>query len=568
MESTFIQYKLIYNTYKKNSKLIHTYLLKNKKIIDIYENINSHNKDKLRKELLKIITPIYKNAKKYGVEQLHFHLKNNESFLRMHKLKKFGDDLSDIRYSVAYVNKKHKFISGFEQGRIFHGYRYVYPIKNSKGEHLGSVELSIGSKAFEEMFENTLFVNSNFIINKKISEQKVFKDELYENYEDSMESPLYIQRKEQAIVNKTLLDFINKNITEYQKMLSQKLKTKKAFAIEVHTGKGCFIESFIPVKNIKDKKVIAYFITSNESIYFENLHKDTLILKIMLFFFTLMIVYMMHKNLNYSAELRNKIKQKTHELQESQKKVVQAEKMASLGILVAGVAHEINTPIGLSITAITNLLDETKILKSDYDNQTMDETEFKNYLTKSTKTADIIFINLIRTAELIKNFKQLSINQNLSDIIQIDVKLYVESLLISLDSKLKEKNVKVITSIKENIQMNIYADSLSQILNNFISNSLTHAFLNINEPTITIKIKQENDKISITYSDNGVGMTDKNLKKIFDPFHTTNRGAGNSGLGMHIVYNLIIDKLAGNIKITSEINSGVQIYVTLPTLGK
>ncbi len=568
MENTFIQYKLIYNTYKKNIKLIHKEITKNQQILAIYENLNTQNKDTSRQKLLEIVQPFYDNAKKYGVKQLHFHLGNNESFLRMHRADKFGDNLSDIRYSVKYVNKRHKFTSGFEQGKIIHGFRFVYPIKSMEGKHLGSVELSIGTKAFEEMFENTLFVNSNFIVNKKISQDKIFEAEIHKHYVDSLESPLYLQGKNQALINKKMLSYITNNLQGYQNSIQVKLQEKRAFAIELQTNAGYFVKSFIPIKNIKEKKVVAYFITLGESLYLKELHKDTLILKFSLLILTLMILYVIHRNLNYAHELQEEVKRKTKELRESQQRVVQAEKMASLGMLITGVAHEVNTPIGLSITAITSLIDDTKSLQSNYENQTMDESEFSDYLEKSSKTTKIIFVNLVRTAQLVKNFKQLSTNQNLSDLVEMDIKPYVDSLLISLESKLKEKNVKVELSIEENLKITSYADVLPQIFNNFIANSLTHAFTKIQNPLISIDIKKKDANIVIHYSDNGVGIEEDLLKKVFDPFYTTNRGAGNSGLGMHVIYNLISEKLDGTIDITSEIDKGVEICVTLPVVGK
>ncbi len=568
MENTFIQYKLILNTYKKNSKSIYYNISKNKDIINILTNLNESNKDISREKLQKIVEPIYNSAKKIGIKQLHFHLKNNESFLRMHKPKKYGDDLSDFRYSVAYVNSKQRGIIGFEQGKIIHGYRYVYPLKNADLKHIGSVEVSISTKSFEKIFENTLFIDAKFIINKQISKEKLFDGCLEEYYINTFESPLYIQDKKQTISNGELNNYIKNNTNRYQKLLKEKLASEKAFAVDIDVKNTYFIQTFIPMKNIKERKVVAYFITTVESSYLEQLHKDTIKLTITLLFFVLLIMYVIHRNLNYASTLRKEVKEKTHELQVSQKRVVQAEKMASLGMLITGVAHEINTPIGLSITAITSLLDDTKILKSDYDNQTMDEKEFENYLIKSSKTEEIIFINLVRIAELVKNFKQLSTNQNLKDKVEIDLKQYLDSLIISLDSKLKEKNIDIEVNIEDNIHLSTYPDALSQIFNNFISNSLTHAFLNIQNPKININIKKKNGNIRLFYRDNGVGIDENKLKKVYDPFYTTNRGAGNSGLGMHIIYNLITNKLDGNIHITSEIDNGVAISVTLPTIGK
>ena len=568
LESASVEYKLIYKTYKKTSKLIYSNIKNDKKILELYGNLSDTNKDSSRQELYDIIKPLYKIAKKDGIKQLHFHLKNNESFLRMHRPNKFGDSLSEIRYSVVSVNKKHKTISGFEHGKVASAYRFVYPIRSLDREHLGSVEISIGTKSFERFFENTLFIDSSFIFDKNITVKKSFEDEVKKYYDVSLESPLYLQDKNQETMDENLMLYLKNNAKQYQKILKKKLKTKKSFSVKIQAGKDYYIKSFVAVKNIKDKKVVAYFITTVKSLYLEQLYRDSFILKIIFLFFTLLVVYIIDRNLRYSTELRKEIQTKTKELQDSQEKVVQAEKMASLGMLITGVAHELNTPMGLSITAITSFIDETKILKSDYESEKMDEEEFTNYLQKSSKTADIILVNLLRSAGLVKSFKQLSVNQNLKEIVEIDFKEYTDSLLISLDTKLKEKAVSVKVSIEKELKITTYVDVLPQIFNNFILNSLTHAFHNINNPQIYIEIKKINANIAIDYHDNGVGMDDSTINKIFDPFYTTNRGAGNSGLGMHVVYSLIVDKLDGTIDAQSQINNGVHISVTLPTVGK
>ena len=290
-------------------------------------------------------------------------------------------------------------------------------------------------------------------------------------------------------------------------------------------------------------------------------------LKISLFFFVLLLTYIIHRNLAYARSLKKEIEKKTSELEASQKRVVEAEKMASLATLVSGIAHEINTPVGLSITAISHFIDETKLLKSDYDKELMDEEEFKNYLQNSTQMADIVFKNLVRSAKLIEDFKQLSVNLNNDEKVEINVKSYIDEILLTLDKKLAKTNVSVETSIEETLQITTYADALMQIFSNFILNSLTHAFKDIENPQIKIEIKKKNDRMIINYSDNGVGMDENHLKKIFDPFYTTKRGAGNTGLGMHVVYNLVVQKLEGSIEVTSKLNEGLHFSITLP-IGK
>jgi signal transduction histidine kinase len=564
MESAFVQYKLIHKMYKKDSRIIFSQIKNNKKIIDIYTNINNTNKDMQRKKLYEIMKPIYIHAESLGIKQLHFHLKNNDSFLRMHKPEKFGDNLTDIRYSVAYVNKNHKAISGFEQGRVIHGFRYVYPIWDKHKKYLGSVEISISTKAFEEVFENALFVNAGFIVDKKLSVKKLFKNTLQNTYVDTAESPDFISIKNQHVINADVENYIQIHLKKYQKRVQQKLKTHKAFAIEIQTDKGYYIKSFIPIKNIKEKKVVAYFIVLVQSAYLQTLHQDIIKLKISLFFFVLLLTYIIHRNLAYAKSLQKEIEKKTKELKASQKRVVEAEKMASLSTLVSGIAHEINTPVGLSITAISHFIDETKLLKADYDKQLMDEEEFKNYLQNSIQMGDIVFKNLVRSAKLIEDFKQLSVSLNSSEIIEIDVKSYIDDILLTLNQKLLDTNVNVKISIQDNLKIKTYSDVFIQIFSNFILNSLTHAFKDIDNPQIKIEIKKKNDRMVIDYSDNGMGMDEESLKKIFDPFYTTNRVDGNTGLGMHVIYNLVVQKLEGTIEVTSKINEGVHFSITIP----
>jgi len=567
MENSFVQYKFIYNMYKKDSKTLFYQIKQNKKITDIYEDINDTNKDIQREKLLNIIKPIYAHAKRLGIKQLHFHLKNNESFLRMHKIEKYGDNLGDVRYSVFYVNKYHRMISGFEQGRVVDGFRYVYPMWNEYGKYLGSVEISISTKAFEETFENTLFVDAGFIVDKKLSIKKLFKDTLNETYTDTLESPNYVAIKNKQIINKDVQNYMSNHLKEYQEKVSVQLKTNKAFAIEIQTDNSSYIKSFIPIRNIEKKVVVAYFIVLVKSPYLYTLHKDVMKLKISLLFFVLLLVYIVHRNLAYAKALKKEIEKKTMELQASQKRVVEAEKMASLSTLVSGIAHEINTPVGLSITAISHFVDETKQLKSDYENEIMDEEEFEKYLKDSIQTADIIFKNLVHAAKLIRDFKQLSLNLNDTNLKNINLKQLMDDILLTLHHKFTKTDVDVKLLIDETLYMRIHTDILVQIFNNLILNSLTHAFKGVENPQITIEIKKKDDRMLIDYSDNGVGMDKEYLSKIFDPFYTTNRVEGNTGLGMHVVYNLVVQKLEGDIEVTSKVNEGIHFNITLP-IGK
>lgn len=564
LEASNIQYKMIYNTYKKISLMAFLQIVKTTEVTDIFYNIDQNNTDLQRQKLYTLMKPKYKILKKLGIEQLHFHLRDNRSFLRMHKVEKYGDDLSDIRYSVTYVNEKHKRISGFEQGRVIHGYRFVYPLKNKNGIHLGSVEVSINTDSFVKIFENTIFKDAYLIIDKKTSQTKLFKGMINEYYAKSLEGDNYLITKEtDKEPQDELSQYLHKNIKKYQSKIQQKLSKKIAFSQEIKTGSEYYIKSYIPIRNIKEKTVVAYFITSQKSQDLADIYYDLFYIKIAWILFVSLIVYIIHRNLLYSSTLRQTIKQKTDELEASQHKIIEAEKMSSLGTLVAGVAHEVNTPVGLSITAMSHFLDETKNLKLKYDKEDMTQENFENYLKNSVSTADIVFVNLVRAAELIKSFKQISVDQSTESIREINVKHYIDEILLSLHNKTKKKHIAIQTDIDENLHLKTYPGAWSQIFTNLILNSEIHAFETTDNPTITITIKKEDSIIVIDYRDNGCGLDLNHVGHIFDPFFTTKRGSGGSGLGMHIVYNLVTQKLGGNIEVDSQEDDGIHFLITL-----
>lgn len=564
LENISINYKMIYNTNKKISRILFSENINVPDVLEIFSDINETNLDSQRNKLYLMMKEKYKFIEKMGVKQLHFHLPNSDSFLRMHKPQKYGDNLGDARYSVTYVNKKHKPISGFELGRIVHGFRFVYPLKAENGVHLGSVEVSINSDYFVKLFKNTLFIDADIIIEEEASKKKLFKGFIDEYYTQSLEGNGYLLTKNSAKeYQDELTRYLHENSDKYRADISEKLKLKKAFTHLIEVNDIHYIKVFIPIRNIEHKEVVAYFIASKPSDALKNMHQDMFYIKISIFFFLLLIIYVVHRNLRYSSTLRHKVNEAQKKLEDSQQQIIESEKMASLGTLIAGVSHEVNTPIGLGVTAMSHFLDETKHLKKRYDAQEMSQDEFEHYLLDAGKTGDIVFANLVRAAELIKSFKQISIDQSSEAARDIYVKEYIDEILLSLHNQTKKIALAITTDIDEDLHVNTYPGAWSQIFTNLILNSLIHAFDNIKEPRIHIAIKKENGRITAIYSDNGSGMDEDHRKKVFDPFFTTKRGSGGSGLGMNIVYNLVIQKLGGTITLESQKNKGVHFTMTL-----
>ena len=272
---------------------------------------------------------------------------------------------------------------------------------------------------------------------------------------------------------------------------------------------------------------------------------------------------------NIVNDFQQRVDEKTKALEENlsklksmQAELIQNEKMASLGSLVAGVSHEINTPIGMALTTSTHMNNELNILKKSYSNEEMTEKEFLEYLEDSKLSIDSINKNLVRAVDLIKSFKQIAVDQMSDELREFNLKEYVEEILLSINSKIKRTKIKIEVNIDKNITINSYAGVFSQIFTNLIVNSIIHGFNNgVDIGTIKISANLENNDLTIYYEDDGKGLDEVTKKKIFDPFYTTNRVKGGSGLGMNIVYNLVVKKLNGTIILENKKEKGVLFVI-------
>jgi len=266
----------------------------------------------------------------------------------------------------------------------------------------------------------------------------------------------------------------------------------------------------------------------------------------------------------YQTTLEDMVEQRTNKLQSAQKQLIESEKMASLGELVAGVAHEINTPVGVGVTAASFLMDETNNINKKYLDSLMTKEDFDEYLKCSLQTTEMILSNLQRATDLVKSFKQVAVDQTAEERRQFSVIGYIEEILLTLHPRLKKTHHSITLSGDKSIEIDSYPGSFSQIVTNLIMNSIIHAFDEGVAGQIGINIACEDKQVILTYTDDGIGVDEDNLAKIFDPFFTTKRGFGGTGLGMHIVYNLVTQKLKGLIKCESVLGEGVKFTIGIP----
>ncbi|MCP3872458.1 MAG: response regulator [Desulfobacteraceae bacterium] len=252
-------------------------------------------------------------------------------------------------------------------------------------------------------------------------------------------------------------------------------------------------------------------------------------------------------------------------LERTQNQLVQSEKMAALGGLVAGVAHEINTPVGVGVTAASFLDTKTTELKKTYSSGELKKSDLESYFKTVEEVSHSILINMERAAELISSFKQVAVDQSSENRRRFNLKEYINEILLSLRPRYKNTSHKIQVNCEENIELNSFPGAFSQILNNMIMNSLIHGFKGLENGIIQLDIMRQKDAvIQFVYKDNGNGMTPEQKERIFDPFYTTMRGKGGTGLGMSIVFNIVTQTLKGSIDCESSLNKGVCFTMKFP----
>ncbi|MEI8396465.1 MAG: HAMP domain-containing sensor histidine kinase, partial [Rhodospirillaceae bacterium] len=231
-----------------------------------------------------------------------------------------------------------------------------------------------------------------------------------------------------------------------------------------------------------------------------------------------------------------------------------------------GVAHEINTPVGIAFSCASHRASQTRQLTGALNEGALKKSELQAYGEVALESTRLMASNLSRAAELIRSFKHVAVDQTSAEFRNFDLATYLNEVITSLGPHLRTTPHRVILDCPADITLDSYPGALSQVLTNLVMNALIHAFDNIPVGTITIKaIAPPNAAlVEISFSDDGNGIPAALLDKIFEPFFTTKRGAGGSGLGLHIVFNLVMQTLGGRITVESTQGQGTTFYLNLP----
>ena len=253
-------------------------------------------------------------------------------------------------------------------------------------------------------------------------------------------------------------------------------------------------------------------------------------------------------------------------LHQAQEQLIESAKMASLGRLVAGVSHELNTPLGICLTFISSLGDKISKFDRAFHRGELRKQDFVKFLQSAKYSSEIVISHLTQASDLVHNFKMVSVDISSDMERNFNLVEYINSIVESLKPELRNASVAIKYGRKDDFNVYSYPGFFSQIISNLIMNSKNHGFTGNKAGCINIELRLSSENLTIEYQDNGVGMTQEVLDQIYEPFFSTSRSAGGSGLGMNILYNLVVGNLKGSVHCSSELEVGTSFTIKLPRL--
>jgi len=565
-------YNVIYDEYKKLSNVVFTTKINTNDIKTILQKAQSgtlDEKNTARKELHESLKETYALLKDYNIKQLHFQLPDNESFLRFHRPDKFGDDLTEVRPTIKYVNQFLKPIDGFEEGRIYNGYRFVYPLFSDK-THIGSVEVSFSTLAMNiEMIKNFDLLGK-FLIVKDAVEEKVFANEK-SNYTQSQFKDFYYEKQAKEILQS--LNKQNKSLAvspQTKDIVNQRGFNNESFSL--FDSQSNSIMTFIKVQNPISNKIVGMLVLRSDPSYIlskQNNFYSALFLVILVLFFATVFIYTIFNEKKILTQLVDE-KTKTlntinKELEESQDELqilnehlgekileevaknrekdimlFEQTKLAALGEMIGNIAHQWRQPLSMISTLASGVMLHNSMGIS-YTTAELD-TKMDTILEKTKYLSDTIddFRNFIRGEGEKEVF---------------DLKEALNSFKNLINPLVKDCRINLFIKIDEDIQFNGFRNELNQSLVNLFNNAKDALMQNNleKERYIFVEAYTKDSNLIITCKDNGGGIAENIMNKIFEPYFTTKHQSIGTGLGLHMTYKLITTRMQGSITVSNEV---------------
>ena len=536
-------------------------------IIQKAYHANEEERTLLRNQLHDLLAKKYNTLKSKGVLQYHFVFPNNTVFLRMHKPSKFGDDLTGIREDFMFVNEHKTPIHGFDQGRTAHGFRHVYPVFNDD-EYVGAVEISFSSEILQEYLTEISKIHTHFLVDKHIFDVKAWnRDDLVNRYVQSSEHPDYM-------ITMTSKHNFNICVVSNQHRLEPVLdkidagiKKGDPFAVYTLYKGNADIISFIPIKNTQDTKTLGWLVSYETDDFVNMTLEGGYKIQMVALIVIALLSYFMYRILNQKEILDNLVTQKVehieqinrdleeseHELQllnesleqrvkeeieknnQIQKKLFHSEKMVAMGEMIGNIAHQWRQPLSMITTSVTGMKLQQSI-------GILDGEDLVKNCDAINEAAQYLSHTIDDFRDFIKGDKEKS---------KFNLTQTIKKALNIQSSSIKNHELKIITNLDDSIQIESFPNALIQSFINIFNNSKDILKLKNNrlERFIFITTYKQNDKVYLSIKDNGGGIPDEIIHKIFDAYFTTKHQSQGTGLGLHMTYNLIVQHMHGLIDV-------------------
>lgn len=582
LQSRTTQYLQNYNVfYKKNqtiSNIIFSTEINTDEVVDIFKDAakgTTESKDKAREKLYNHLKETYSKLKEYNIKQLHFHTPQNESFLRFHRPLTYGDNLTDIRATIAYVNRTKKPIDGFEEGRIYNGYRFVFPMFY-KDEHIGSVEISFNTFSMNLDFMQNYNRVSNFLVLKSVVDKKLFKDEK-RNYTDSVFEDFYIEKKMLEILESMKkIDFLHHLSKNTIDAINKRGQDSDSFSLYDSNIKE--IVTFVKVKNPVDKKVIGVLVVKSPADYIQNKTKNFYLLFGLVSLFIILVLYVFYKEIRYRIHIENsnvKLKESKQfilslnktlqekinsEVEKSRKKdkyMFQQSRMAQMGELISMIAHQWRQP--LSAISATCIDMRIQIDLETFDMSKKEDVKLcQDYTMKNLDNIDTFVHGLSATIDDFRNFYKP--NKEYS---KTPIRVPIETALKIIQPTISSKGIKIVDDLDIDNNVEMYTNEIVQVFLNIIKNSHDNFVeRDIEDAKIFINTRNTSSGIFIEIIDNGGGIDKKYINKIFDPYFSTKKEINGTGLGLYMSKIIVEEHHFGRIYVENR-GTGVCFSIEL-----
>ena len=551
---TYVQQE--YHNYKLLAGFVREHIINDSVTIDIFKdayNATEEERNIIRENLKNHLNKHYIDLQKIGFKQLHFHLPDNSSFLRMHSPSKFGDDLTSARYSIKKVNKTLQTVDGFEEGRVVSGFRFVFPVIDNKNNHIGSVEASVSANGFIKRIENIIESDVHFIIKKSVVDLKVWEDSKSKNYTVSDESSNYYLEKHHDI-HRTVLHSDKKMLKKLSNVIEKNMQTNEKFVL--NTGDSQVV-SFIPIKNIEDNKVVAYFVIyeNDTAVKYANLifillNAAIIFLFVLSLYLTIKEVLYRKKIIDSNERLSSKIKLEVIKNRKHDKQLLQQSQMAQMGEMISMIAHQWRQPLAAIAAKTIDL--EAKIELEQFDLEKEEGRQQCNaYFTEEFKNINKYVMNLTNTIDDFRNFYKP--NKKSTSIL---INTPIEKSIDIIKPTIELEGIKIIEEYNSTKKISLYNNEMMQVFLNILKNAQDNfKEKKIENPKIHIVTKDTDDGVLVNIIDNGGGIPNDILPKIFEPYFSSKYEKNGTGLGLYMSKIIIEDHHNGNLE-ASNIDNG------------